>query len=319
MKFRTEIPLRRLPELVQINYKSKTVFLGSCFSTNVGEKCNYFKFQNVVNPFGVLFHPIAIAKLMHRALNNKCFTEEELIYNNGVYCCFQVHSNFSSPDKMELLNKLNETLEQFRNVLSEASHIIITLGTSWVYEHIATQAIVANCHKVPQKQFNKKLLSSSEITSVIQSMIQEVFEVNKQVQFIFTVSPVRHIKDGVVENQLSKAHLISAIHNLLHKHKTNNLTYFPSYEIMMDDLRDYRFYKEDMIHPNQVAIDYIWEQFKTSWISNEALVIMSKVADIQRGLSHKPFNPKSEAHKKFIEKLAQKKQELEEQVPEIKF
>lgn len=319
MKFRTAIPLGKQPLEAQINYTSKTVFLGSCFSTNIGEQFNYFKFQNLVNPFGVLFHPIAIAKLTHRALNNKNFTEEDLIYNNGIYHCFQVHSQFSTPNKIELLDKLNATLEQLRNALRAASHIIITLGTSWVYEHLDTNTVVANCHKVPQKQFNKRLLSVTEIISVLNEMLKKVAVVNNKVQFIFTVSPVRHIKDGVVENQLSKAHLISAIHELLLQEQSSKLAYYPAYEIMMDDLRDYRFYKEDMIHPNQVAVNYIWEHFKTTWISEAIFEIMNKVDDIQKGLRHKPFNPSSEAHQRFLEKLAQKKQELEQQVPEIKF
>lgn len=319
MKFRTEIPLDRQPLEAQINYKSKTVFLGSCFSTNIGEQFNYFKFQNLVNPFGVLFHPIAVTRLIQRALNNTFFKEEDLIYHNDCYHCFDVHSQFSNANKLELLDELNAALTQCKTAITTASHIIITLGTSWVYEHIDTNTVVANCHKVPQKQFNKRLLSVGEITSVLNEMLKEITAINNKIQFIFTVSPVRHIKDGVVENQLSKAHLVSAIHGILQQEHKSKVAYYPAYEIMMDDLREYRFYKEDMIHPNQVAVNYIWDHFKKTWMNEAVFEVMDKVDEIQKGLSHKPFNPSSEAHQRFLEKLAQKKQELEQQVPEITF
>jgi hypothetical protein len=191
------------------------------------------------------------------------------------------------------------------------------LGTSWVYRHIETNEIVANCHKVPQKQFVKEMLSIAQIESSLQNIISETQLVNPNCNFIFTVSPVRHIKDGFVENTLSKAHLISALHAINFQLPTSN--YFPSYEIMMDELRDYRFYAEDMLHPNQTAIDYIWIKFFENYVSEKEFSLMNQVCEIQRALKHRPFNPNSESHLKFLENLNQKINTLVNKHPNFQF
>ncbi len=300
MKLQTQIPLQT-QQHNQIDYNSKIVLLGSCFSENIGEKFNYFKFQACINPFGILFHPLAIENLITRSISKEYYTEEDLYFHNEQWCCLDVHSKLNKTSKEELLKVINTQIDATYQELINASHVVITLGTSWVYRHIASDSIVANCHKLPQKQFLKELLSLEQITESLSAIVSLVKSINPKVAFLFTVSPVRHLKDGFVENTQSKAHLIAAIHNVVDPRK--HLYYFPSYEIMMDELRDYRFYTADMLHPNNVAIDYIWEKFKTVWLTEEGLKTSEIVASIQAKNAHRPFNATSQAHQEFLFKL----------------
>ena len=260
---------------------------------------------------------MAIENLVTRAINKDYYSEEDINFHNEQWCCLDAHSKLNSASKEALLKALNAEIDETNKQLKEASHIIITLGTSWVYRHIVTDTIVANCHKLPQKQFLKELLSVDQIAESLEAIISLVKSVNSKGTFLFTVSPVRHIKDGFVENMQSKSHLIAAIHQVVEPR--NQLHYFPSYEIMMDELRDYRFYNADMIHPNQVAIDYIWEKFKTVWLSDDALRISEIVASIQSKKGHRPFNPSSEAHKEFLLKLQSDIDDLRTKFPHISF
>jgi hypothetical protein len=318
MQFRTLVPIT--PNNHQIDYNSTIVSLGSCFAVNMSEKLDYFKFQNNCNPFGILFHPLAIQKLINFAVSGKRFAESDIFYHNERWHCFDAHSDLSNSNKETLLESLNEILIFTSKQLREASHIIITYGTSWVYRNIENDAIVANCHKVPQKQFKKELLSVNEIQESIANILKLIHSVNPNCNVIFTVSPVRHVKDGFVENQWSKANLISAIHDTLNtEHYKLNTQYFPSYEIMMDELRDYRFYAEDMLHPNQVAIDYIWKRFKETTISETAFSTMDAVETVQKSLQHRAFNPNSESHQKFEAKLKLKITKLLGEYPFMKF
>ncbi|RKR15356.1 GSCFA family protein [Maribacter vaceletii] len=314
MKLQTKIPLQK--EKNQINYSSKLLLLGSCFVENIGEKLKYYKFQTVQNPFGILFHPLAIENLVSRAIALKEYTKESIFLNEERWHCYDAHSELSSNTPEELLEKLNSGLRTTKEQIKEASHIVITLGTAWVYSFIEEKKVVANCHKVPQKQFSKKILSVNEIQDSLEHIKYQIKKINKEATLIFTVSPVRHIKDGFVENQQSKAHLITAIHEVI---KKSNVTYFPSYEIMMDELRDYRFYKEDMVHPNATAVNYIWEKFTLSWINEEAQKVMDKVSVVQKGLAHRPFNEKSLKHKEFLKALEKKKTYLQEAYSFMKF
>lgn len=301
MNFRTNIQLQK--EENQIDYASKLLLIGSCFSENISKKLAYYKFDVTSNPFGILFNPKAIENLIGNSLNEKIYTEKDVFLLNERWHCFDAHSDLSSTDKDELLENLNNAIKSTNKRIHESTHIIITLGTSWIYKFIETNALVSNCHKVPQKKFEKELLSVDEISASLKNICHQISEVNLKATVIFTVSPVRHIKDGFVENSLSKAHLISAIHKTLGEVDEK---YFPSYEIMMDDLRDYRFYNSDMIHPNETAIDYIWEHFKHVWLAENTASIMKEVETIQKGLAHKPFNPDSEEYKKFTQTLQSK-------------
>jgi hypothetical protein len=318
MQFRTFVPVPQ--NNYKIDYNSKIVSLGSCFAVNMSEKLDYFKLQNVCNPFGILFHPLAIEKLINFAISGKRFTEKHIFFHNERWHCFDIHSDLSNSNKEGLLISLNEIVESTKLQLQEATHVIITYGTSWVYRNIESESIVANCHKVPQKQFKKELLAVDEIRESIANTMKLIHSVNLNCNIIFTVSPVRHIKDGFVENQWSKANLISAIHDVLNtEHYKLNTEYFPSYEIMMDELRDYRFYAEDMLHPSQVAIDYIWKRFKETTVSEIAFSTMAAVETIQKSLQHRPFNPYSKSHQIFEAKLKTKITKLVGQYPFMKF
>ncbi|AOW20800.1 GSCFA domain-containing protein [Urechidicola croceus] len=310
MNFRTQIPLNTYTPLSvhKIDYESEILLFGSCFTENIGNKLDYFKFHKSVNPFGILFHPKAIENLITNAVNEKEYKENDMIFHNECWHCFEAHSELSDSSKDELLSILNENINSTYKQLINSSHIIITLGTSWVYRFVETDTIVANCHKIPQKKFLKELLSAEEIIESLDSIVTLVKSINPNCEFIFTVSPVRHLKDGFTENALSKAHLLAAIHQVIEPRK--HIHYFPSYEIMMDDLRDYRFYKEDMIHPNETAVNYIWEQFKSVWIDKNTSDLMAEIDTIQKGLAHRPFNKSSKQHQQFLEKLNLKMERL---------
>ena len=324
MQFTTKIPVQK--SSFPIDYDSKIMLLGSCFAENIGKKFSYFKYQATTNPFGIIFNAVSLEKLIRRVVENKKFTENDIFFHNELWHCYEVHSELSNPDKDLFLSHLNSILESTHRHIAALTHCIITLGTSWVYSNIETHEIVANCHKVPQKQFTKELLSIEQTEKSLQNIILLIHSVNPNCHFIFTVSPVRHIKDGFMENTLSKAHLIAAIHSILNKKFSTSLevtnqnrNYFPSYEIMMDELRDYRFYAEDMLHPNQTAIDYIWLRFYEHYISESAAKLMEEVDAIQKGLAHRPFNPNTESHQKFLAQLNLKIETIKKKLPHVSF
>jgi GSCFA family len=314
MNFQTKITIPQSD--FKIDYHSRMLSLGSCFAVNMANKFDYFKFENTANPFGILFHPIAIENLIDFAVSGKKFSEKDIFFHNEHWHCFDAHSDVSNADKTALIDNLNNIVQSTKIQLQAATHIIITYGTSWVYRHLETNRIVANCHKVPQAAFSKEILAVSTIEKSIQNTLDLIQKINPNVHFIFTVSPVRHLKDGFIENQLSKAHLITAIYQQMQtEHCVLNTEYFPSYELMMDELRDYRFYAEDMIHPSPVAIDYIWQRFAETTISEATHSTMKEIETIQKGLAHRPFNPNSESHQQFLSKLQDKMMQIQKRFP----
>ena len=306
MKLTTPIKLSR--QNPPINYSSKVLLLGSCFAQNMGAKLEYYKFQQCTNPFGILFHPVAIEKLITRAVNQTWFTSKDVFLQNEQWHCFLAHSKLSNTSEEDLISALNSALEKLRTSLLEASHVVFTFGTAWVYKHLEKDTIVANCHKVPQKEFVKQLLSPDDVSDVLLGIETKLRTINPTCSIINTVSPVRHIKDGLIANSRSKAHLIAGVQEIVSPEKLNH--YFPSYEIMMDELRDYRYYKEDLIHPNQTAIAIIWNAFTGSWICPETAALQKKIATIQSGMLHTPFNENSKAHIHF-------KKDLEVQISQV--
>lgn len=303
MQLTTQIPIRKSDR--PIDYDSKIVSLGSCFAENMADKFDYFKFQTTTNPFGIIFNPISIEKLLKRSIDRHFFTEKDIFFHNECWHCFDVHSDLSSANQTAFLSSLNNAVETLQTKIKEATHIIFTYGTSWIYKTNEENRIVANCHKVPQNQFSKELLTGEKIAESIQQTIFLIRKVNPSATIVFTISPVRHIKDGFVENQRSKSHLFAALHQVLDSNSTNT-HYFPSYEIMMDELRDYRFYADDMLHPSSLAIDYIWERFSQSYISTDSISIMNTIDSIQKGLAHRAFKPDTEQHQKFLKQLQEK-------------
>lgn len=322
MQLQTQIPLK--PQKNQIEYTSKVLLLGSCFSENIGERFQYYQFNVAVNPFGVIFQPLAIEKLISQSLGNGFFSEKDVFFHNGLWQCFDAHSTLSGTTSEATIKDLNAALLLLRESLLNASHIIITLGTAWVYRFLENGLPVANCHKLPQKFFLKELLSTEQIKTSLGNIWASIRQHNPNATIVFTISPVRHLKDGFIENQLSKSHLITALHATLNKPSTDTPlseapAYFPAYEIMMDELRDYRFYAEDMLHPNTLAINYIWEKFKQVFLAPTTHALMDEVANIQNGLAHRPFNPDSEEYKHFRETLQQKIVTIKTKLPHAKF
>ncbi len=314
MKLRTEIKLEPQQQN-QIDYTSKILLLGSCFSENIGNKLTYYKFDTVVNPFGILFTPTAIEKVIQDTISKKKYDLKDLVLQNGLYHSLHHHSDISDTNAEQVLNNIHQAQKSCLERLKTATHIIITLGTSWIYQYLKTKEFVANCHKIPEAEFTKKLLSISEIENSLQEIIKTIRKVNPNTQITTTISPVRHTKDGLIENSLSKAQLLTAVHKTRENH---HAAYFGSYEIMMDDLRDYRFYDADLIHPNTTAINYIWEQFSNVWIIEKAKSYFKRIVSVQQSKLHKPFHKNSEAHQQFLDKLAIKQTALEQEL-HVKF
>ncbi len=305
MKFRTEIELSKQESV--INYNSNIVLFGSCFAENIAKKLTYYKFPHLLNPFGILFHPIAIENALNDIYKKRIYIKSNLYFHNDLWQSFNHHSKFSSDSSDEILNTINTAILKAHDFLKNTSHLIITLGTAWVYEFVENHQLVANCHKIQHKKFEKRLLSLTEIQKSLQNILQIIQQFNPKITAIFTVSPVRHLSDGMIENSQSKALLLTAIHQVIHQ---KNAFYFPSFEMMMDDLRDYRFYRSDLIHPSELAVDYIWEHFKKSWIDKNSYKLMNEVEYIRKAIQHKPFNENSPKHQSFLETLQLKIDEL---------
>lgn len=314
MKFRTEL---KIPQGIKtINYDSKIVLFGSCFTENIGDHFNYFKFQTNSNSHGILFNPKAIEYAIHDCVKNREYNQHDLNYFDGIWLSFNHHSKFSSVYLAKILESINKNINQTHHALIDASHIIITLGTAWVYRYMESENLVANCHKIPQREFKKELIDVEQIETSLHQIISLINRINTKVKIIFTVSPVRHLKDGFIENTLSKAYLQTAIHQFI---DNENTFYFPSFEIMVDDLRDYRFYNKDLLHPNEIAMDYIWAKFKKTWISEDAYPTMKDIDKIQKSIQHKAFNQNSEKHQEFLEKLEIKINDITQKYPQINF
>lgn len=315
MDFRTELPLQPLANL--INYKSKIVSLGSCFAVNMAQKFKEYQFPTMVNPFGILFHPKAIETLLDYAVSNYVFTEEDVFCHQDVWSCFDAHSDLNQLDASSVVQELNSRLQDFIIRMQEATHAFLTFGTAWGYYQVESKRFVANCHKIPQHQFDKKISTVPELQVCFKRIFELLRCLNPEVSITVTLSPVRHLKDGFVENQRSKAHLLAALHNVVEEDKV--VQYFPAYELVLDDLRDYRFYKSDMIHPNEVALDYIWECFVKNGIDIASYSIMKKVREVQQGLNHRSFNPTSDQHALFLDALAVKIDFLLDRYPFMNF
>lgn len=294
--FRVSFPVTSFSE--RISYENKIFSIGSCFSQNMAEKLQHYKFSVFTNPFGITYNPLSIAIGLERILNKNFYSEEELFYHNELWNSFDHHSDFSAAEKEVVLKNINEHLEKSYEFLLNAKTIIITFGTAYYYKLNEKQQVVNNCHKIAEKQFSHLLYSSNEIVERFAAVIEKMKVLNASANFIFTVSPVRHRNLSAEKNTFSKAHLIIACHELCGKYQ--NANYFPAYELMIDDLRDYRFYKADMMHPNELAVDYIFEKFTEACIEKKSIALMQQILQSKNNLSHRPRNAGSEAHQKFL-------------------
>ncbi|MBB6460834.1 GSCFA domain-containing protein [Flammeovirga kamogawensis] len=284
----------------KINYSSKLFSIGSCFSQNIGNRLSDYQFNIVTNPYGTLYNPVSIFNNLINSLTNNPINEGKIVTINSVYKHFDFHSDISSNSKQNLLSEIKMINKEVKTHLSKCTHLFITLGTSFIFEKITDSYLVGNCHKVPTKEFNQRLLDLEEMTSSFDELYQLL---PKNISIVFTVSPIRHFRNGLVDNNLSKSILRYFTHQVCNKY--TNVDYFPSFEIMMDDLRDYRFYTEDMVHPSPLAIDYIWSYFKNGMIDIKTEDTLKKIDKIRKGIAHRPFNPRTEAHQKFLNKLKQ--------------
>lgn len=312
MDFRTEIT--GIQGDRSIDYKASVFLIGSCFSQEIGEKLSHFQFNTLSNPFGVIFHPLAIERLLRDSIEETNYGVSDLIEHEGLWCSLFHHSQFNRKDPEWVIQKLNQGRKNTTEFLKRSTHVFITLGTSWVYRWQESGEIVANCHKIPQKQFDKILLSLEELSNSLTRTIKMIHQLNPAIKIVFTVSPIRHLRDGFRENQISKSQLHLAIEsNMQHA----NTFYFPAYEIVQDDLRDYRFYTDDMLHPSPKAVDYIWTQLYTHWFSSSCDPIIKKVDSINRSLAHRPNHPDSEKHLDLLKRTQKAIEDLQSRYPHM--
>lgn len=313
--FRTEV---KIPESRdKFTYNSKAIMLGSCFTESIGEQLAKYKFDVNINPFGVLYNPISVGNSLKILIDNKEFSEEDLNFANDMWFSFSHHGRFSNADVNECLLSINTEIKKSSLDLANSDVLYITFGTSWVFESIDSGVIVSNCHKLPAKEFHRYRLGVDEIVKFYKELIVSISIFNPNLKIVFTVSPIRHWKDGAHGNQLSKATLLLAIEQLVELFE--QVSYFPSYEIVMDELRDYRFYGEDMLHMNSTSINYIWSRFVDTYMENETLAVMKRVDKIVSAANHRPFNPDTVSHQQFITNTLNDVEKLESQYPNIVF
>ena len=311
LKFKLTLASKRAEK--SIGYRDNLFLIGSCFSENMGAKLNTHLFKVFENPHGVLFNPISVAKSLSDCIQNKQYVEADLFELNEVWNSWNHHSRYSGISAKDALDKINNSITKAHSFLKTADHIVITLGSAWVYQlnsqsPFSAGQVVANNHKAPAAWFDKHLMKPDALTILLNKMVKNLLQFNAHLQIIFTISPVRHLREGLVENNRSKAVLIQAVHEIVDS--TENVAYFPSYEYVIDDLRDYRFYAEDLVHPNYAASNYVWEKWVETYMNEETQNIMKQVAELQLAMQHKPFFAGSTQHKEFLQNCIAKSERL---------
>lgn len=299
-----------------INHAHKLLLIGSCFAENIGEKLQKHCFKTLINPSGILFNPSSISSCIKALLNQEAINESSLLNHGGIYLSFNYHSSIYGHSKAELLSKIKSIQTEFYDNIKLTNYLIITFGTAYVYHHKINKTIVANCHKQPGTDFEKRLLTVNDIVSDYKQLILQLKKINPNIHIVFTVSPVKYLKDGLEENSISKATLLLAVNQIC---KETNAFYFPAYELVTDDLRDYRFYKEDLAHPNEQAIDYVWNKFSDTFFTEETKQLNRELNSIRQSENHKLLFPESEEAKHFLSNLENKKQTLKNKFPFLEF
>ncbi|MFN8209216.1 MAG: GSCFA domain-containing protein [Bacteroidales bacterium] len=299
----------------QAGYHAPLVFMGSCFSENIGNKLNELRLPVCLNPFGILYNPVSICQSLEYLLKGKVYKESDLGFHNGLWFSFDHHGRFSAIEQADCLNRINESVETGHQFLKKASHLFITLGTAWVYQLRTSGKIVANCHKIPDSSFERRILQIDEICRSFGTMLKNLKKFNPDLQVVFSLSPVRHTRDGAIGNAHSKATLLVAIHRIIADNP--GAAYFPAWEILMDDLRDYRFYEPDMLHPNSQAIEYIHDRFAHTWLTSETREIMKGMERIVLARKHRPVNPDTEDFRRFILSALAETHKMQEKYPKI--
>ncbi|MES2329187.1 MAG: GSCFA domain-containing protein [Bacteroidota bacterium] len=321
MKFHFEFDIKKLPRTVQHGHS--LLLIGSCFTENIGEKLRKHKFTVSENPNGILFNPVSVAEALGSYIENKKITADDIFLHNETWHSWKHHSRFSGITAEECVQKINDSTAGAHTYLKNADHLLITLGSAWLYTlteeaaNATTGSVAANNHKAPATWFQKRLMSAGEVVDVLNESLKKLFAFNPGLQVIFTISPVRHLREGVIENNRSKAVLIQAVHQLVERYEA--LYYFPAYELVIDDLRDYRFYAEDLVHPNYQATQYVWEKFINACMSEETRNLMKEIAEINLAFQHKPFNAQTGIHSKFLASYFTKTKLLQERHPFLNF
>lgn len=309
-KFHTLVDIPKFKS--ETGYSKMNMFLGSCFTENIGNKMAELKYKVDINPFGILYNPVSIANGLRLLLQKKHFEEKDLIQHNGLWHSFDHHGRFSFSTPKDTLKAINNQMKISAEFLKNTDFLFLTFGTAWIYAYKKTGTPVANCHKIPANEFSRIRLTTSEIITEYGLLLTEIRKINPGLKIIFTVSPIRHWKDGAVENQRSKATLLLAIDEIITQMGTGFCSYFPAYEIVMDELRDYRFYAEDMIHLSNATINHIWEKFEESVIENESRVVSKEIKKIIKAKEHKPSGKNKVEFAGFLEKMLEQVTKLEQ-------
>lgn len=317
MKFRYEFDVKKLPE--PITHGHRLLLIGSCFTENIGEKLDKYKFTTLQNPNGILFNPVSVAEALTDYVEANEFFENDLFFFNEAWHSWKHHSQFSGITAGEALQKINASVQMAHQFLKDADYLFVTLGSAWIYTltekalNAKPGAVAANNHKAPADWFYRRLMTPEEVLRVLDNVIHRLALFNSKLKIIFTISPVRHLREGVVENNRSKAVLIQAVHHLVDKF--DKLYYFPAYELVIDDLRDYRFYAEDLVHPNYFATQYVWEKLVDACMDQKTKTLMEELHSINLAYQHKAFNNESEQHKKFLQNFYNKTSQLQAKHP----
>jgi len=298
---------------IKISFKDHIMTLGSCFAENIGRKMEDVYFDTDINPFGVLFNPVSIRNSIELLLQNRTFTIDDIFEYKSMWQSFSHSSLFTDSTSEDCLKKINYRLNSASEFLKSTKVILITFGTAWVFEDKKSGRVVSNCHKLPANEFTRRRLTVDEIVDDYKILIQKVQAVSPNLQIIFSVSPIRHWKDGAHENNISKSTLLLAIDEL--QKENEKIHYFPAYEIQMDELRDYRFYAADMLHPSDVAIDYIWKRFSDTYFTSQTVELKKRLEQLNADLSHRPVHPDSAEYKSFLKNATMRKEELTAEYP----
>jgi len=315
MKFRTEIKIQK--SSFGISHDDHALCVGSCFAEHMGRRLSRLKFNAHLNPFGIVYNPLSLSKSLWRILEGRPFEEDELVENQGLWHSFFHHGHFSKPDKKATLDHLNQSLTFSNQFIKKANRLILTLGTASVFSLRKTGEVVSNCHKFPGDTFNRRRLNVDEVAESLIDILRKLKEINSDLEVVATVSPVRHLRDGLIENRKSKATLLLGLEKVAEA--LPFIHYFPAYEMVLDDLRDYRFFESDLAHPNQQAVDYIWEHFSQNYFNENTRHLCDRINRIVTASEHRPLHPGSAAHQAFQEKELSIVRQLETEFPQLNF
>jgi hypothetical protein len=313
MKLVTSVEINK-NSLPTLSHHDEVMMLGSCFSENIGQKFAACGFHTDINPFGIIYNPLSIAKALDRIIDGTLYSDGDLFCHDRLWHSYMHHGSFSSTEKKWTLESINERLEKAHKEIGKVTHLYLTFGTAYVYSLKADGSVVSNCHKMPESTFERRLSSVDEAVKVCKESIDRLLKINKKVKIILTVSPVRHLRDGLHANDVSKATLLFAVDRLAEAYP-KNVSYFPAYEIMMDELRDYRFYAEDMMHPSDLAVDYIWERLSDSCFDKETKTLAGECEEIHKAFEHRPLHADDEMNMDFLRKITLKIERLNKKYP----